>query len=231
MSTCSNFMVNAGALFTRNVYGAYLRPRAADRELLLVGRLSGLGLTLLGVLFALGVDQVIDAFLFNETIPAFLGIAVLGGLLWKRANRHGAFAATGVSLVAYYALNFHQTGRLQLVYPWLPEPYALATLAGAAAFIIVSLITRPEAEERIERFFDRQRRTSEAEDLPPGEPKPLAAERGQDLILLDLPGWTGAERWRGFFRRYREDLVGFALAWGAVALLLLMAWGLLQIGR
>ena len=42
MSTCSNFMVNTGALFTKNFYSVYLRPQAQDKELLLVGRLSGL---------------------------------------------------------------------------------------------------------------------------------------------------------------------------------------------
>jgi hypothetical protein len=51
----------------------------------------------------------------------------------------------------------------------------------------------------------------------------LAAERGEDLILLDLPGWLTAERWRGFFRRYREDLVGFILAWVSVGFLVLVA--------
>ena len=55
------------------------------------------------------------------------------------------------------------------------------------------------------------------------------AQRGQDLILLDLPGWLSAGRWRGFFRRYREDLVGFVLAWATVGVLVLMAWGLMQI--
>ena len=48
MSTCSNFMVNSGALFTRNLYQEYLRPQATDREALLVGRISGLTLTMLG---------------------------------------------------------------------------------------------------------------------------------------------------------------------------------------
>ncbi len=48
MSTCSNFMVNSGALFTRNLYQEYLRPKATDREALLVGRISGLTLTMLG---------------------------------------------------------------------------------------------------------------------------------------------------------------------------------------
>ncbi|MCC6488813.1 MAG: sodium:solute symporter family protein [Candidatus Hydrogenedentes bacterium] len=97
MSTCSNFMVNTGALFTRNLYREYFDPDANDRRLLLMGRVSGLLLTLLGVVFALMVEHVLDAFLFTETIAALMGIMFLGGILWKRANRWGAWAATIIS--------------------------------------------------------------------------------------------------------------------------------------
>ena len=74
-------------------------------------------------------------------------------------------------------------------------------------------------------------RTTDDEGLPAGSEKPLAAERGQDLLFLDLPGWLTADRWRGFFRRYREDLIGFVLAWLTVGLLVLTAWGVMQIRR
>ena len=231
MSTCSNFMVNTGALFTKNFYSIYLRPQAQDRELLLVGRLSGLALTLFGVVFALGVDQVLDAFMFNETLPAFLGIAVMGGFLWRRANRYGALAAAAVSLATYYAINYHYAGKLLLVYKWLPAPYGWATLVGVVTFVVVSLLTRREDDERIERFFDNMRRSTDCEGLPTDEAKPLAAAVGQELILLDLPGWFTAARWRNFWRRYREDLVGFVLAWLTVGVLVLMAWGLMQLGK
>lgn len=231
MSTCSNFMVNTGALFTRNLYQHYIRPNAADAELLKAGRLSGLGLTALGVLFALTVDQILDAFLFTETISALMGIMFLGGILWKRANRYGALAATVAAFVVYYWVNAAETGQIQLVYKWKPEPYGWATLAGFSMFVLVSLLTRPEDRERTERFFDSMRRTTDEEGLPEGHPKPLAADRGQDLILLDLPGWLTRERWQGFFRRYREDLVGFTWGWVAVAGLILVAWSLMQIGK
>jgi len=231
MSTCSNFMVNGAALFTQNLYKTYFHRGATDRELLFVGRISGLALALLGVLFALGVQQVLDAFLFNETIPAFLGIMVMGGILWRRANRYGALAGTLSSIAVYYAINIRETGALKLVYRWLPAPFGWAMLAGTIAFILTSLLTRPEARERTDRFFDNMRRSTDGEALPEGGGKPLASERGQDLLLLDLTGWLSAERWRGFFRRYREDLVGFALAWITVAALVFLAWGLMQIGR
>jgi Na+/proline symporter len=231
MSTCSNFMVNSAALFTRNLYQVYFRPNAGDRELLLAGRISGLTLTLLGVLFALTVKQVLHAFLFVETLPAFLGIMIMGGILWKRANRFGALAATVVSAGTYYALNYWTFGKLQLVYTWTPAPFAWCMLAGFGAFIVVSLLTRPESKERIEQFFDNMNRSTDEQGLPENRPKPLAADRGQDLLLLDLTGWFTAQRWRGFLRRYREDLVGFVLAWATVGLLVLTAWGLMQIGK
>jgi Na+/proline symporter len=230
MSTCSNFMVNTGALFTRNLYCQYLNPAATDKQLLRMGRLSGLLLTLSGVLFALIVERVLDAFLFTETIAAFMGIMFLGGILWKRANRHGALAATLSSFFLYYALNIHAAHELKLVYKWQPVPFAWAMLAGCLALIVVSLLTRPEDKERIERFFDNMRRSSDEENLPEGAQKPLAADRGEDLILLDLPGWLTRERWRGFPGRYREDLAGFALACLFVVVLILAAWGIMQTG-
>lgn len=231
MSTCSNFMVNTGALFTRNIYREYINSKATDRQLLWTGRISGLALTMLGVVFALTVDQVLQAFLFTESIAAFMGIMFIGGLLWKRANRYGAWVATIASFGVYYAINYAQTQQLQLVCTWKPAPFGWAMLAGFAALVLVSLITPPEDKERIEQLFDNMRRSTDEEGLPEGAPKPLAAERGEDLILLDLPGWLTAERWRGFFRRYREDLVGFALTWVSVGLLILMAWGLMQVGK
>ncbi len=231
MSACSNLMVNAGALFTRNIYKEYLHPAAGDRALLLTGRLSGLSSTLAGVGFALLIDQVLQAFLFTETIAAFFGIVVMGGILWRRANRFGAAAAVISSFVIYYGLNYRAAGQWQLVYVWQAGIFGWAMAAGFTSLILVSLLSKAEAPERIESFFDNMRRSTDAEGLPDGQATPLAAERGQDLLLLDLPGWFTVRRWQGFFHRYREDLLGFLLAWGVVGLLVLAAWGLMRIGR
>jgi len=231
MSTCSNFMVNMGALFTRNIYREHINANAGDRELLLVGRLSGLALTILSVIFGLVVKVILDAFLFTETLSALVGVMVIGGFLWKRANRYGALAATIAAFVVYYGVNWWDTGALKLVYKWLPEPFGWAMLGGFGAFILVSLITPPEQRSRLDRFFDNMRRSTDREHLPEGQAKPLAADLGQEMVLLDLPGWFTAERWRGFFRRYREDIVGFTFAWATVGLLVLLGWALMQIGE
>jgi hypothetical protein len=118
-----------------------------------------------------------------------------------------------------------------LVYKWLPGPFGFAMLLSFSALVVVSLLTQPEDSVRLETFFDRMRRSTDREHLPNGQSKPLAADRGEELLLLDVGTWFTAARWRGFFRRYREDLFGLLLAWVAVGLLILSAWLLMQIGK
>ncbi len=157
-----------------------------------------------------------------------MGIMIFGGILWKRANRYGAIAGVGTAYVLYYILNYINTGVFEIVYKWEPEPFGWAMLAGFAMLILVSLVTKREDPERIDKFFDNMIRLSDEERRVNGQ-KPLAAELGHDLLLLDLPSWFTAERWKGFAKRYREDWTGFLYAWLFVGFLLFLAWAVLQI--
>jgi Na+/proline symporter len=230
MAACSNYMVNTGALFTENVYKKYFNPLADDRRLLWMGRFSGLFLSLLAVFFALTIKNVLHAFLFTETMAAFVGIIFLGGVLWKRANRQGALAAILISFGVYYGLNFLHYDKILLVYKWHPVLFGWAMLAGSVAFVLVSLLTRPEDKRAIDEFFVKMRLSTDPEDKNPDGSKRPASVAGKDLLLLDITGWAGLERWKGFFRRYREDIGGFLLSWGFVAALILLAWAIMQIG-
>lgn len=229
MSSCSNFMVNTGALFTQNIYRKYINPEVSDRSLLWMGRYSGLGLSIMAVIFALGVKNVLHGFLFVETLAAFMGIIFLGGIIWKRANRFGAAAAVVTSVSVYYVVNYLTAGELMLVYKWLPAPFGIAMLSGFFIFWLISMLTRPEDQERTDAFFDNMRRKSDAGETGPDGKKPLGEISGDDLLLLDIPGYVKKERRVNFFRRYREDLVGFLLSWLVVGFLIILAWGIMQI--
>ena len=103
MSTCSAFLVDSGALFTEGLYRQRLVPGKPDRHYLWVGRVSGLVITMAGVLYAMFlINSVLYTFLLTETLATFVGISVLGGILWPRANRWGALA----SLLSALATNF-----------------------------------------------------------------------------------------------------------------------------
>jgi Na+/proline symporter len=229
MAACSNYMVNTGALFTENVYKKYFNPVAEDRKILWIGRFSGLFLSLLAVVFALTIKNVLSAFLFTETIAAFVGIIFLGGVLWKRANRHGALAAVIISFSVYYLLNFLYFDKVLLVYKWHPALFGWAMLAGSAAFILVSMVTKPEKKEAMDEFFLKMRLSTDPEDKNQDGTKKTAIAAGKDLLLLDITGWIRLSRWKGFFVRYREDLGGFVLSWGFVGALILLAWAIMQI--
>lgn len=229
MSACSNFMVNTGALFTKNFYRKYINPSADDRRLLWMGRYSGLGLAGLAVLFALSIKNVLHAFLFTETLAAFMGIVFLGGIVWKRANRYGAYLALAVSLSVYYIVNYIEAGSLMLVYKWKPGPFGIAMLSGFIVFWLASILTKAEDSNLIEAFFDNMRRKSDAPSAGPDGKKPLASATGEEMVLADLPGWMKKDRWKDFAGRYREDVAGFLLAWLVVGALVLLAWGILQI--
>src|ERR671934_262499 len=52
MSTCSAFLVDSGALFTEGLYRRRVMPGRTDQHYLWIGRLSGLAITMVAVLYA-----------------------------------------------------------------------------------------------------------------------------------------------------------------------------------
>lgn len=222
MSTCSAFMVDSGALFTQGFYRQYWAKDRPDRHYLWAGRISGLLLTLVGVAYALlFVERVLYSFLLTETMATFMGISVLGGIIWPRANRWGAAASLTVSLVTNFSLYALRNERLD---HWDPNVFLIALLAGIAALIAVSLLTAPEPSTRTEAFFTRLHTPTEAAN--PGSADPIAAaETGKQLLLVNLLHLRGGSQGAGFLKAYRVDLKGFAIGWGlAIALVLVTAW-------
>jgi Na+/proline symporter len=202
MSTCSAFLVDSGALFTEGLYRQRLAPGRPDRHYLRVGRISGLAITILGVLYALFLIQsVLYTFLLTETMATFVGISVLGGILWPRANRWGALASLLGALAANFAI-YAATG--QRLDHWDPNVFLAALVVGVTALIAVSLATPPEPAAQIQSFFDPLQTSSDESGAGAGAVKPLLL-----VNLLRPRQAAGRAGWRAF----REDLSGFTAAW------------------
>src|SRR6267142_1123968 len=210
MSACSAYMVDVGALFTEGLYRPHLVPNRSDQHYLLVGRVSGVALTMLGVLYAMFLIQsVLYTFLLTETLATLVGISVLGGIVWPRANRWGALASLLSALATNFLLYYLAGQRLDR---WDPNVFLAALCAGIGALVVVSLLTDPEPAERTESFFNRLETSS---DEPGAVARPLLL-----VNVLRLGGAAG-RGWRAF----REDLLGLAVGWGlVVALVAATAW-------
>ena len=208
MSTCSAFLVDSGALFTEGLYRRRLMPNRPDRHYLWTGRISGFLITMLGVLYAIFLIQsVLYTFLLTETLATFVGISVLGGILWPRANRWGALASIIAALATNFFLYFLTGQRLDY---WDANVFLAALAAGTVALVAVSLMTPPEPAAATASFFDRLETSSDD-------------ERRRPLLLVDLL------RPRGGWRAYADDIKGFALAWLVVVALVavtaaVLAW-------
>lgn len=196
MSSCDSVMLAAAGLFTENIYKP-LAPGGSEKHYLFVGRIASLAVVLGGVLFAYLVPTVIDALKIWFKIAPMMGIAFWMGLLWRRATPLGAWAAT-LTGFAVWGVTRH------MYEPWQVLSYLSAALV---AGIVVSLLTRPTEESRLQRFYALTRTPigeneiiSEPCTLPAGV-EPAQREMLCTALGLEVP------------KPSRESVVGFVIGW------------------
>ena len=145
MATCSAFMVAGSALFVGNVYKRYLVPNRTDGHYLKAARWASLAITALG--FAIGVfmPSVVSATVHFVTILPFVGLSFWAGVIWRRANRYGAWASTLGSALVFFGCRAagYSTAWASL--------WSLA--AGLFLIVAVSRRTPPEPEGELARIF------------------------------------------------------------------------------
>lgn len=145
MSTCSAFMVDAAALFTENIYRPLVGQARDDREYLLVARVASLAVTVAGFAIGTMMPSVIAATVHFISILPFIGVSVWIGIIWPRANRWGAWTSTAGSAAVFFGAKWYGTSNA-----WA----SLASLGvGIAGMIVGSLLSAPEAQERLDRIF------------------------------------------------------------------------------
>lgn len=226
MSTCSAFMVDSGALFTQGLFRKYLVVGRPDRYYLWVGRFSGLTITLLGVLYAIFlIDRVLYSFLLTETLATYMGISIVGGIVWARANRWGALASLIVAVITNFSLYYLRGDRLD---HWDANVFLIAFLAGVAALVIVSLFTSREPDKKVNSFFGRlqnptddssaEETITELEEFEEAElsdphPSQRVSQTGQQSIMVNLFSPLKGTAGESFFTAYRVDLKGFVIGW------------------
>ena len=229
MAVCDAYMVDGAALFARNVYRKLSHDPSDDAKMLKVGRFSSIAVAVSGVGFAFVLPSVVAGLTIIWKLMAFLGIPFWMAVFWKRGNRHGLWASIVITAAVALATDALGWPLAQQIAAYLP--------AGVAAFIIVSLLTKPEPTEQIRSFYvllhtpvGEEWRLKEAgvEAVLTGQVSRAneqhttnLEEQGQSLLLVDLLRLP-----RTFtFKRYRVDILGFLTALALV--LMILAAGIL----
>jgi Na+/proline symporter len=171
MSSCDAFMIASAGLFTENIYRP-LSPHKKKGHYVTVGRIASVVVVAGGVAFAFWLPGVVAGLEIFWMVSAMMGLAFWMGLFWRRMTVAGAWAATlaGFAVMLFtskipfgeyvpWDFNVHfaaylpefmlsNEGELQL--PWKMILY-LGT--GLISGIVVSLLTRPVAKEKLENFY------------------------------------------------------------------------------
>ena len=151
MSTISSQLLVTSCSLTEDIYHTFLRKKASDTELVLVGRLSIVAVALLAIFLAHDRDSSILSLVSNAWagFGAAFGPVVLLSLFWARMTRQGALAgivvgASAVLVWIYGDFTINNQTPSDYIYEIVPGFFA-----GAIAIFIVSLLTKSQQETTI----------------------------------------------------------------------------------
>ena len=151
MSTADSQLLAASSAFASDVYQPVIRKgRATDKEMLLVGRLVVLFITIVALLVASNPKSGTIMGLVENAWGVFgaaFGPVILLSLFWRRLNFEGALAGiiTGAAVDILWLAVLSGTG----IYEIVP-----GFILGGAAAVLVSLYTKAPSKE-VEDLFDR----------------------------------------------------------------------------
>jgi len=155
MSNVSSVLNSASTLTTIDLYGKLIRPQAGERELVTVGRISGVVILSVSVLVGLYYSMQGESLyvqlqrVFFFIAPPFAVIFTLG-LLWRRANATAAVLTIvlGFAFTAFLVFWAFPTIPWLRPYKTYQHPALLAWVFCMAVMIIVSLLTEPPPPEK-----------------------------------------------------------------------------------
>jgi Na+/proline symporter len=232
MSTCDAFMVTSAGLFTENIYKPLISPGRDDSHYMKVGRLVSVLVVLVGIVFAYRFESIVEGMEIFWKVSAMMGMSFFVGLFWRRATTAAAWVSTVTSFTALlftgtismfgkvlWDFNAHFADKLpqfmlfdgKLYLPWQMIIYLTV---GFVSAIVVSLFTRPQQKERLDKFYECLRTPVKAGEpetepftLPPGvSPAPRN-------VLIKHPDFE-------FPKPAMVSVIGFLAGWAAVAILI-----------
>jgi Na+/proline symporter len=151
MSTVDTHINWGSSYLVNDLYRRFLRPQASERELVVVSRLTVVGLSLLAVGIASQISSIEKAWRFFIALGAGLGLPAILRWLWWRVNAWTEIAGMTVAVIAAVVLYAR--------YPDTRDEYLLVVIVALAttASLIATFVTRPVPREHLQRFFDRVR--------------------------------------------------------------------------
>lgn len=214
MGSCDSFMIAASGLVTENLYRP-LFPGRSEAYYLWVARTAGLLVVVVAIGYAFWLSGVIQGLEILWKLNAVMAPAFWLGVFWRGATTSGAWAATIMTAGTWWVTNLSSTAAalaswplaksagvvvkqgnsFAISIPWQMLAYLTAGFAGG---IVVSLMTRKNDPEKLDRFFELLRTPVQPDEaiespctLPAGvTPPPRRVFLPSSSLELPIPSVT-----------------------------------------
>nr|XP_020137006.1 sodium/myo-inositol cotransporter 2 isoform X1 [Microcebus murinus] len=211
MSSLTSIFNSASTIFTMDLWN-HLRPRASEKELMIVGRVFVVLLVLVSILWipVVQASQGGQLFIYIQSVSSYLqppvAVVFIMGCFWKRANEKGAFSGLILGLLLgliRLVLDFiyaqplcDQPDERPAVVKSVHYLYFSVILSTATLITVstVSWFTEPPSKEMVSRltWFTRHNPVVQKEQVPPASPLPVTLsqngtpEASSTTIQLDI---------------------------------------------
>jgi len=150
MSTADSQLLVSSSALAEDFYKQLVRPNATPTEVMTVGRLGVVALSLVALLLAMNPDSSVLGLVSYAWagFGAAFGPVILLSLYWKRMNRNGALAGIivgGATIVIWKQL----TGGIFELYEIVP-----GIILATTAVVAVSLLTKEPEQQVLEQFSE-----------------------------------------------------------------------------
>jgi Na+/proline symporter len=154
LSTISTHL-NLGASYaTRDLYQHYIRPRAGEKELIWVGRISTLVLLLGSFLYGLMMQEITQWLIFALWIMAAgIWLPSILQVVWWRFNSWG-YLSSWIANLGFSWLVVWVLPEFGLI-PVLPDylQFWIMMVLGATIYLPMTLLTKPEDMDRLVKYY------------------------------------------------------------------------------
>ncbi len=155
MSTISTHL-NWGASYVVNdFYRRFINPEAPEKKLVLIGRLTSLGLMLLAGTLALALENALQAFQILLQVGAGTGLIFLLRWFWWRISATSEIAAMLISFMVAVYFRFAHVRLLNLprLADW--QELVIGVSLTTAGWLAVTFLTRPTERSVLEEFAEK----------------------------------------------------------------------------
>ncbi len=148
MSTISTHLNWGSSYIINDFYGRFINPKASEKKLVNIGRLSTVILMILAAIVALQLQSALQSFNILLQIGAGTGLIFILRWFWYRINAWSEISGMAISFLVAIYFELIYTGDLAS-----HEKLVIGVLITTIGWLVVTLLTQPESDEVLRKFY------------------------------------------------------------------------------